>query len=384
MFARQSIRRGFTLIELLVVIAIIGLLTSLLLPALSVAMESVRSVTCRSRLKQLGVALIAYHSTHGVLPAAADGGTASVYMSFTGYGRLLTYLERRDVYDLLNYDATVRIGTLDYSWAASGNTTAYGVVLDQFLCPSNRRDAPTPLQVALPSSDGMIRWQIPRTAVTDYLFSGGADRMVDVRFARHDRRGAFGFYSATRISDIRDGTTNTFLMGESVGGGRSNPFYAVDDPGAGGDGSFVDAETGETYRRRCVSTTVPHPSASFPVLVDNYLYQAYGRNRAMAAFKLNVIGGVIARTVDAHGNFYAPNDCAYSSATDIFVDPPGSAETRRLFPQSVPNFRSAHPGTLHFLMADGSVLAVNESIDADTYMAMSTIEGSDLVGATEP
>src|SRR6266436_6685549 len=62
---------GFTLIELLVVIAIIGVLASLLLPALSRAKSKSRSVVCISQLRQLGIATRLYTDEHNnILPSA--------------------------------------------------------------------------------------------------------------------------------------------------------------------------------------------------------------------------------------------------------------------------------------------------------------------------
>ena len=60
--------KGFTLIELLVVIAIIAVLIALLLPAVQAAREAGRRFTCQNNLRQLGVGLANYISTHNTYP----------------------------------------------------------------------------------------------------------------------------------------------------------------------------------------------------------------------------------------------------------------------------------------------------------------------------
>ena len=74
--------RGFTLVELLVVLAITGVLASLLLPALARAKFSGRNTVCKSNLRQLGIALNAYSTSHDAYPVSGEGGPTEITPEF--------------------------------------------------------------------------------------------------------------------------------------------------------------------------------------------------------------------------------------------------------------------------------------------------------------
>lgn len=66
-------RCGFTIVELLVVVSVIGVLVSLLLPAVQSARESARRTQCQSHLKQLGLAALNFESAHRRFPSGGWG-----------------------------------------------------------------------------------------------------------------------------------------------------------------------------------------------------------------------------------------------------------------------------------------------------------------------
>jgi prepilin-type N-terminal cleavage/methylation domain-containing protein/prepilin-type processing-associated H-X9-DG protein len=135
-------RRGFTLIELLVVIAIIAVLISLLLPAVQQAREAARRSQCKNNLKQIGLALRNYESTHRVFPPSCVvnpliAGTIDgvpfpdgVLVGPPGFGwgaLILPYLEQAPLYNQFNFNSAC--------WSIA-NKAAAATRVEAFLCPS--------------------------------------------------------------------------------------------------------------------------------------------------------------------------------------------------------------------------------------------------------
>jgi prepilin-type N-terminal cleavage/methylation domain-containing protein len=357
-------RRAFTLIELLVVIAIIAVLIALLLPAVQAAREAARRAQCVNNLKQIALSLHNYESTWGCLPAAAQSNPAyaaySVYFNFTGYNQFLPYLEQGNAFNATNFSAAIPGGY--WGWDSYANSTVFGFQIGSFLCPSNPRSS------VVGGAYGQVgqNWSVNRAAVTDYLFNGGADVFVSSPYLNPALRGPFGFETCTTFAQITDGLSQTFLVGESLGGNPANPTYAV---GWGANrtcvplATFQGAYGGNSYGS---------------VYYENLMFMGYGRELSSAGSpSFGVMGGLIARTTDASGAFYAPNDCGSYSSTGIYAPHlPYTAPG-----QVVPNFRSVHPGVVPFSMTDGSVRAIKSSINPAAYIGLSTIAGGEILSA---
>lgn len=135
-------RSGFTLVELLVVIAVISLLLALLLPAIQRAREAARRIQCRNNLKQIGLALHMYESSHSVFPY----GAASRFpfglqreCAFNWRAFLLPYLEQISLYSEISpyFGATDRgAGTIAGRQVVT-SLPAHRTRLSVYVCPSD-------------------------------------------------------------------------------------------------------------------------------------------------------------------------------------------------------------------------------------------------------
>jgi prepilin-type N-terminal cleavage/methylation domain-containing protein len=131
-------RRGFTLIELLVVIAIIGILISLLLPAVQKIREAAARMQCSNNLKQLGLAVHNYHDANQVLPPMSSWvfQTPGRNHETNIFYSLLPYLEQQN---LANLSKTQK--NQGYYFPGAG-WTDYCVAIGQdivksYLCPAD-------------------------------------------------------------------------------------------------------------------------------------------------------------------------------------------------------------------------------------------------------
>jgi prepilin-type N-terminal cleavage/methylation domain-containing protein/prepilin-type processing-associated H-X9-DG protein len=227
--------RAFTLVELLIVITIIGILMSLLLPAVQSARESARRLQCANNIRNLGLALNSYHTSFKIFPPSSvwkryPGGSPPVLdLANIGLGNngqlaenwvvlILPQLEQRNLQ--ASFDLTKPIPN-------AANATARGTALSVMLCPSdtyNQRPFNGSVSPGKTTSmgDNWARGNYAANASGGYMSLGGTYSGIGKGGTVFDGggwsnrwyRGVMGANISERVDDIRDGASNTILLGE--------------------------------------------------------------------------------------------------------------------------------------------------------------------------
>lgn len=385
----RRVRPAFTIIELLVVIAVVGILVSLLLPAVQHARERSRSADCKSRLRQIGIALHHYESAHRCLPCSfvrqTDGdppppmgasfGVLQYREHWTGFHLLLPFLDEGSTQSNFDFKKTWLSSMTDVN---DRSMWPYNqIVLRTLLCPSAPHSS---LKIGAATSTagtqaGSLGVVVDNTAFagnlgssghwmagapTDYSFCHGADVIRAIPGVTDTcpegvlgfwkkypakTRGAFGYSSECRDSDFRDGRGTTILMGEKSGsllsyGGWNSSFPAL--------------------------------QMEFPWAMASVTYFAPTYGGGGASFW---VAGPFAVTQDIRSpNCPSDVDAGVPFPMNPFPrDVPMTSDERPFY-----SFQSAHLGGAAFLFGDGAVRQLSDAIDQHVYRNLSTIGGSDL------
>lgn len=248
--ARRPARFGFTLVELLVVIFIIGVLVSLLLPAIQSARESGRRTRCANNLKQIGLAATNFHDVYRRLPPGHLGpnphapfALPNQYAAVTAF--LLPYMEAENPYNRIDIDVTspsgypikfLELGAPANAWwqtsipmtSGGGPWEMSQTRLANLLCPSTDAYSNTTSTIVV-----LNYYYDPATGTTFEglgMSVGGGGRNLgrtnylgsigdigDAPGYWEKYKGVFGNRSRYGFSNVTDGTANTFLFGEAIG-----------------------------------------------------------------------------------------------------------------------------------------------------------------------
>ncbi len=325
-------RHGFTVIELLVTVGIIGLLASLLLPAVQASREAARRVHCANNLRQLGVAAHSYESAWGMFPPAPMAFRVSTaprrgIAYFSAQTGLLAQLEQVPLYNSINF--SVPTGSLTDIASQGANLTAASQLVGSFVCPSDWA------AYAAPYGPSNYR---ANAGICGYCEDGRMD-------------GAFAHGGTTPASFV-DGLSSTIAFSEKLVGGANPGAFAPDR-------DWINA----------------FKNLQSPLSISADGWVAYCAQRSFPS-------DLVAVKLDA-GRSWMLGGCVY---TEFLVSAPPNSQVPDCGKQAaggvgVFTARSLHPGGVNAAIADGSVHFFKNGINIQLWRALGTRGGGELVPA---
>lgn len=331
--AVRPARMAFTLVELLVVIAIMGILTSLLLPAVNSAREAARRTRCANSMRQVALAVINYEASYKVFPPSFCFTPNTTGGQWSALARVLPFMEGDAVYKRIDFKTSY-----DFSIAADG-TKVKALRIPTLICPSEPNDIPRE------SAAGIEHYP------ANYAVNVGTWMVHDPNTNRPGD-GAFAPNSAFTPAGFRDGLSRTLCLAEVK---AYTPYYR--------DGGLIPA--------------------NIPALPSEIC--GFGGQAKMGQITTQNTGHT--EWVDGKANqtgfttVFGPNTkvlCVVGGA-EYDVDWVNMRESKSA---TIPTFaaltaRSYHPGCINVCTMDASVHVIMNEIDLQIWRALSTRRSGD-------
>ncbi len=364
--APRGVRRGFTLIELLVVIAIIAVLIALLLPAVQAAREAARRSQCVNNLKQLGLAMHNYESTHGSFPLGGNpgatgpdaAGSVGYWGAWSPHTMLMPYMEQRQIFNAINFSYLGR----GYSGAGErGNSTGFMARVNSLLCPSSIAPAQT--------------WYNNQPFAGNCYWASTGASVMWLGNQSINPNGIFAVGGApSKIASITDGTSNTIAFGEQRTGDFNDSQNSIQDIvgvtnyGAfgAGDRNMIAAGSNMPTGQGGLITTLQQCAATW-----NSRTGGYGTNgqRSWNGRMWHV--GLYGHTL---GNTLVPPNSPYPYCQ--FWDTNADFDSG-----GICGLTSYHPGGANVVFADGSVRFLKNSVNYQTLWSLGSAAQGEVISS---
>ncbi|MGE0759012.1 MAG: DUF1559 domain-containing protein [Pirellulaceae bacterium] len=346
--------KGFTLVELLVVIAIIGILVSLLLPAVQAAREAARRMQCSNNLKQFGLAIHNYHDVYKKVPYLRGGpnNPSNRCGDYHGIVAILPHFEQSARYDQMFAGA-----------------------------PRNPYDnAFTPLfgqipSMICPSTNVPVNWRYPNLPQRCYHFSVGTT--INANYTAQNN-GLFCYQTLLTTGaptcvgpsqqrgfhDITDGLSNTIAISEKGLGGDRNP----------GGSMTIHGQSVFTYT---TASLTANPASCLATAVNKKYIVPNAQVSTFTTGNLWSFG---------HPHWAAFNTVLPPNSPSCYEGADNPSNRSGVWSAS-----SYHPGGVMACLADGSVRFISETINAGNYGAapnpnfgvwgaLGTVAGGESIG----
>lgn len=343
--SRTRRSRGFTLIELLVVIAIIAVLIALLLPAVQQAREAARRTQCRNNLKQIGLAIHNYMSTHTVMPfgKGASYAGAPVYARWSQHAMILPYIDQAPLYNTMDFNyppETPGMGGVvafmpPFTNATGVNAAASRTIIPAFMCPSDPSPS-DPWQAQNNYAGNQGGWLCDR---------GDAPGAASDISPSEVQTGVFYWLSRCNSASFTDGMSQTMMFSEKIRGQGT--------PDVKSDLYVIPAQT--TFAGTYSACQAINPATATP------LTSKWGYSWVMGE-----------NCCTQYNHVATPNSksCGGTGFTGSMTNMAMQVSAG-----------SRHTGGVHGMMGDGAVRFVSENIDVNVWRALGTRAGGEAVSS---
>jgi prepilin-type N-terminal cleavage/methylation domain-containing protein/prepilin-type processing-associated H-X9-DG protein len=370
---RQRLRPGFTLIELLVVIAIIAVLIALLLPAVQSAREAARRMQCTNNLKQIGLAMHNYHTSHNSFPLGNSANPQApnqiaIWNSWSAQALMLGYLDQTPIYNSINFNW----GPYPVNPNSSLNLTGANLTLAVFLCPSDPNSGAG--QNADTSAGGGCVNNYAACFGTDATGGNYSWNNNNDQYYHQDPMGSPGLFAygiSYGVQACTDGTSNTVAFAE----------WLVGD-GKGGSGSHyrgnIETNDGTGYWSQNVQTNQQGTLTALQQCAAKFASEPYSNSANVTDYKgwrwsLGAYGFAAFNTIQTpNDSQYPTGGCQNGAGNEAWANGAWSIGAA-----------SAHPGGANVLMGDGHVFFVKSSVARQTWWNLGTKAGGEVVSSDQ-